>query len=164
MVEVKNVMETLIQNGIKDPENPTTKDILKLLELESKSQIDKETIKNYFLYANQAVPKLIEALEKLVSQHVSKEYMETLKSRIETLNEAFKNAKTEEEREKNQEEVHKILQLMKEESKEQRNYLLKIGFGVVGGVIILGGAAFTVKNKELGQKIIEEGLKVVKKN
>ncbi|MED3576077.1 hypothetical protein [Cytobacillus praedii] len=161
-MEREKLMELLIQNGIKDPENPTTKDILKLLELESENKLDNTLIKEYFQYVGTAVPKLFDTLQSYASQHVSKDYMKSLDKRIDTLNEAFNNAKTEEERNKNHEEVHKIFQEMKEESREQRNWILKLAMGTLGTLAILGGFAIGVRNKEAGKKIVEEGIKVIK--
>lgn len=161
-MEPDNVVKLLIQNGINNPVNPTTEDILKLLELEFENKLDRALIKEYFQYNRTAVPKLFDTLRTYASQHVSKDYMKSLDKRIDTLNEAFKNATTEEERNKNHEEVHKIFKEMKEETREQRNWILKLSMGALGTAVILGGIAIGVKNKEAGKKIIESGIKTIK--
>ena len=61
-----------------------------------------------------------------------------------------------------QQQISDLYDRIQNESDNQRTFLKQIAFGLMGTVVILEGVAISVKNKELGKKIVEEGLKAIK--
>jgi 3-dehydroquinate synthetase len=98
----------------------------------------------------------------LATQNVSKDYINSINKRIEKLDKEYLNTTSDEEREKNHQKVLELYKLIKEESNDQRDWIKTLGFGALGTIAVIGGIAVVTRNKEVGKKIVEEGIKVIK--
>ena len=100
-MEQEGIVKLLKESSIKNPENPSRKDLLKLLELEAQNKLDSAIVKEYFQFAANVIPQLLETLKSFAKEHVSKEYIESINKRIDVLNKEYENATTHEERDRN---------------------------------------------------------------
>lgn len=161
-MEKEKMVELLKELDIKNPESPSKKDILKLLELETNNKLDETLLKEYFQFQRGAVGVAFDALKSLATQHVSKDYINSINKRIETLDKEYLNTTSDEEREKNHQKVLELYKLIKEESNDQRDWIKTLTFGALKTLAVIGGIAVVTRNKEVGKKLVEEGIKVIK--
>ncbi|WP_174734353.1 hypothetical protein [Mesobacillus harenae] len=161
-MDSNEIIGLLREEGIKDPENPTNEELLKLLQLHSNNQLESDLVKNYFQFFSGVIPALTDSLKSFASQHVSKEVIGSLNKRIDMLNREYEKATTPEERDRNHQEIIEIYQMILGESEKQRGFLKSLGYGALGAGIIVGGIAISIKNKEASKKMVTEGLKYIK--
>ncbi|WP_286230453.1 hypothetical protein [Neobacillus mesonae] len=161
--------ELLKQQGISNPENPTEDDIKKIAELlrllEQKvnnNELDETMIQEYYKFAAGILPSTLKTLNDLASQNLGKDVINSFNKRIDALNKRFETEQNTEVLKIIQQEISDLYNRIQNESDKQRTWLKQIAFGAMGAGVILGGIAISVKNKEAGKKIVEEGLKVIK--
>jgi hypothetical protein len=161
-MENESFKELLKQEGISDPENPSNKDILKLLELNSNNKIDSTLLKEYFQFLTGTKPKVLDTLKSFAAENVSKDYIQSINKRIDVLNKEYESCKTEDEKDRNHQNILELYTLIKKESDDQRKWITNLSLATLGTVVVAGGIAITVRNKEAGKRIVEEGLKAIK--
>ena len=161
--------EYLQKEGVSNPENPTKSDIKKILALLPSSTItadnalDETLIKEYYKYLTGALPNIMKTLSDLAAQSLGKDVIRSLEKRIDALNKRYETEKDPELIEKIREELSEVYDRIEREADKQRDWLGKLAFGAMGTTIVLGGIAISIKNKEAGKKIIDEGLKAIQK-
>ncbi|WP_336883760.1 hypothetical protein [Priestia koreensis] len=165
----ENFKELLKQQGISNLENPTEADIkkiselLQILELKiNNNELDETIIEEYYKYATVVLPGTLKTLNDLAAQNLGKDVINSFNKRIDALNKRFETEPDPEVLKLIQIEISDLYDRIQNESDKQRAWLKQLAFGVMGGAVILGGIAISVKNKEAGRKIVEEGLKVIK--
>lgn len=160
--------ELLKQEGITNLENPTETDIKKIsellpiLELKVNNKLDETLIQEYFNYVAGILPTTLKTINDLASQSLGKDVINSFNKRIDSLNRRYETEKDTEILKSIQKEISDLFDRIEKESEKQRDFITKLAFGVLGSVVILGGIAIGVKNKEVGKKIVEGGTKLIK--
>jgi hypothetical protein len=160
--------ELLKEKGISNLDNPTESDIKKtiallpLLELKADTELDKTMIQEYYKFVAGVLPSMLTTVKDLAAQNLGKEVINSFNKRIDALNKKFDTEKDPEVLKMIQQEISSIFDRIEKESDKQRNWLTKLAFGIMGTVVLLGGIAIGIKNKEAGRKIVETGIKVIK--
>lgn len=161
--------ELLKKQGISNPENPNEDDIKKVAELSQilelrvdNNELSETMIQEYYKYATAILPNTLKTLNDLAAQTLGKDVISSFNKRIEALNKRFETEQDMEVLKIIQQEISDLYDRIQNESDNQRTFLKQIAFGLMGTVVILGGVAISVKNKEVGKKIVEEGLKAIK--
>lgn len=160
-MDKEKIMELIKQAGVSDPENPSIKEIIKLIELDSNNKLDENLLNKYFQFTADLMPQAFEALKSLANQNLGKNYIDSINKSIDTLNKEYENATSKEEKEENHQKILELYKLVEKESDKQRDWISKLAFGAIGAVVILGGLAIGTRNKEIGKKIIEGGTKLI---
>lgn len=155
--EFKDVLK---QKGI-NPENLTVSDIKKISELQQELN-DETLIQEYYNFFVGVLPNMLTTLKDFASLHLGKEVIDSINKRIETLNKRYETEKNMEVLKMIQGEISGLFDRVERESSKQRDWLTKLSYGVMGTVVVLGGIAIGVKNKEVSKEIIEGGIKVIK--
>ncbi|SES27885.1 hypothetical protein [Salipaludibacillus aurantiacus] len=165
----KQLVDILEEQGIDDLSNLTEKDIKKVpevLELITtkfeENELDQALIQEFYKFVSNNLPNIFNTLINLVSQHLGKETMETFNKRIDALNKRYEKEEDIEILKLITQEITDILDRVERETEKQRAWLSKLAFGALGTVAVVGGITVGVKNKELGKKIANEGLKYLK--
>ena len=153
--------ERRIQGNISNPENPTGADIKKILNI-LPNELDETLIQEYYNFVAAVIPSMLKTINDLASQSLGKDVINSFNKRIDTLNKRFETENNTEVLIMIQQEISDLYDRIEKESDKQREWLMKLAFGAIGTVAILGGIAISVKNKEAGKKIIEEGMKVLR--
>lgn len=148
----------LKKEGISNPEKPTESDMEKIIKV----NLDKTMVQEYYKYLTGILPNMLETINDLASKNLGKDVINSFNKRIETLNNRYETEKDIEVLKMIQKEISDIYDRIEKESDKQRGWLLKLAYGAIGGVVILGGVAIGLKNKEAGKKIAEEGIKLLK--
>jgi hypothetical protein len=158
--------ELLNQEGISDLENPTESDIKKLMELLPKLEvnaIDETTIQEYYKFLAGVLPNTLKTVNDLASKNLGKDVINSFNKRLDALNKRYETEKDTEVLKLIQQEISTIFGRIEKESDKQRAWIKSLAFGAMGTVVVLGGIVVGVKNREAGKKIIEEGMKVIKR-
>ncbi|WP_042347426.1 hypothetical protein [Bacillus massiliigorillae] len=152
------------EKGVKDPNNPTEKELKKLVKqlLKSSDENEKHLITQYFSSGVKVTDSAFKTIVALIEQNSSKNYMESIKSVIDRLKEDMSNAKTEKEKEYHFGKITELLRLQKEETDEQRKWITKMGLGVMGTAVCVLAFGVSIKNKDVGEKMLKSGLDMVK--
>lgn len=165
----KEFKELLKQQGISNLENPTEVDIKKISELSrlleqkvNNSELDETIIQEYYKFAAGVLPSTLKTLNDLASQNLGKDVINSFNKRIDALNKRFESEKDPDVLKIIQQEISDLYDRIQNESDKQRTWIKQLAFGAMGSIVVLGGIAIGVKNKEAGKKIVEEGLKVIK--
>ncbi|MFA1643631.1 hypothetical protein AB5N96_12270 [Chryseomicrobium imtechense] len=159
--------EYLKQEGVSNPEKPTKSDIKKILSLLPSSAttadnvLDETLIKEYYKYLTGALPTMMKTLNDLAAQSLGKDVVRSFEKRIDALNKRYETEKDPELIEKIREELSEVYDRIEKESDKQRDWLGKLAFGAMGTAVVLGGIAISIKHKEAGKKIMEEGIKAI---
>jgi hypothetical protein len=163
-MEQDKIFEYMMKKGVKNPEEPSEKEIRKLLGMmyNSDNELEKDFFKGYFNSMSSVGKAVIDGLKSLANSHVSKEYINSINKVIDQLNKDYEQAKSEEEKEKVYYRIIEQLDRIKQESREMRDFLKQLGLYGAGTAIIIGGAAVAVRNKELGKQIVNNGLEAFK--
>lgn len=160
--------ELLKQEGITNLENPTETDIKKIsellpiLELKNNNELDEILIQEYFKYVAGILPTTLKIINDLASQSLGKDVINSFNKRIDSLNRRYESEKDTEILKSIQEEISDLFDRFERESEKQRNFITKLVYGVLGLVVILGGIAIGIKNKEVGKRIVERGTELIK--
>ncbi|MDQ0481064.1 hypothetical protein [Guptibacillus hwajinpoensis] len=147
---------------VEKPEQPTKDEAIKLIEKASNGELSEYVFKQYFNYCGNAFTRALDSIEYLSSKNVSKDYMTMISDRMDKLNEQYLSAKDKESREANTKEFSELLNKAKLESDDQRNWITKLSYYSLTGIIIIAGVGIGMANKEVGKKVLEEGLNVFK--
>lgn len=142
----EELMKKIRKKGI-DPENLTSEDIKTLIEMDIKGQFGKEVFKDYLKESNTAYKTILDGLGSFIDTHVksSEKYLEVLDYRMKNLMKQSENAKTDEQKEKLDQQIEAILDRLKEEVNENRMQGHK--FALIAGsvaTVLAGGAVFLV--------------------
>jgi len=167
---VDNQLENLLKmQGIKNPSNLTENDIRKIPELlnsikesAKENALDQAVINEFYKFISNSLPRIFDSLNNLVSKHLGKEAMASFNNRIDSLNRKYEKEEDVEVLKMITKEISEILDRVERESDKQRAWLTKMGLGALGAVVVVGGITLGTKNKELGKKIANEGLKYLK--
>lgn len=158
--------ELLNQEGISDLENLTEVDIEKVMKLLPKLELntksDETIIQEYYKFLAGILPITLRTINDLATKNLGKEVINSFNKRIDTLNKRYENEKDTEVLKLIQQEISSIYDRIENESDKQRAWITNLAFGAMGTVVVLGGIAVGVKNKDIGKKIVEEGIKVIK--
>ena len=159
--------EYLKKEGISNPENPTKSDLKKILALlpspaiTADNVLDETLIKEYYKYLTGALPGMMKTLNDLASQSLGKDVLSSYGKRIDALNKRYEIEQDPELIENIREELSDLYDRIEKESDKQRDWLGTLAFGAMGTVVVLGGIAISVKHKDAGKKIMEEGIKAI---
>lgn len=156
----KSLSELLNEHGISSVEGMTLEDFKRVLDL---NITDPKVLKQYYSFISEAVPKVLQGINNLVSQNISKDVVKTFQMRVEALNKRFETEKNPEVLNSIRSEVSEILDRIQEESNSQRSWIKSIGFGAIGVTALAGAVVIGVKNKEVGKNIAQTGLNMLKK-
>lgn len=149
----------LIKDGVSNPENPTESDMEKIIKFDLE---DSTLINEYYNYLTGILHNMLVTINNLASKSLGKDAINSFNKRIDTLNKRYETEKDIEVLKMIQTEISDIYDRIERESDKHRGWLLKLTYGVIGGTVILGGVGIGLKNKEVGKKIAEEGLKLLK--
>lgn len=161
--------EYLKKEGISNSENPTKSDLKKILALLPSSAItadnvlDETLIKEYYKYLTGALPAMMKTLNDLASQSLGKDVLSSYGKRIDALNKRYETEKDPELIENIREELSELYDRIEKESDKQRDWLGKLAFGAMGTVVVLGGMVISIKHKDAGKKIMEDGIKAIQR-
>lgn len=165
----KQFVDILKEQGTSDPNNLTEKDIKQLPELinlvrekTEKNGLDQAMINEFYKFVSNSLPNIFDSLNNMVSKHLGKEAMMSFNNRIDSLNRRFEKEEDIKVLELITQEISEILDRVERESDKQRAWLTKLGLGALGAVVVVGGVAVSVKNKDLGKKIASEGFNYLK--
>ncbi|AUD12391.1 hypothetical protein CW734_00495 (plasmid) [Planococcus sp. MB-3u-03] len=106
---------------------------------------------------------MMKTLSDLASQSLGKDVIKSFEKRIDALNKRYETEKDPELIEKIREELSEVYDRIEKESDKQRDWLGKLAFGAMGTVVVFGGIAISIKHKEAGKKIMEEGIKAIQR-
>ncbi|MBT2583145.1 hypothetical protein [Planococcus sp. ISL-109] len=96
-------------------------------------------------------------------QSLGKDVIRSFEKRIDALNKRYETEKDQELIEKIREELSEVYDRIEKESDKQRDWLEKLALGAMGTAVVLGGIAISIKHKETGKKIMEEGIKTIQR-
>ncbi|WP_079478513.1 hypothetical protein [Halobacillus salinus] len=147
---------------VEKPEQPTKDEAIKLVEKASNGEISEYVFKQYFNYCGNAFSRALDSMENLSSNNVSKDYMAMISGRMDKLNDEYVRAKDKESREANRKEFSELLSKAKDESNDQRKWITKLSYYSLTGIIAIAGVGLGMANKEVGKKLLEEGLNAIK--
>lgn len=124
--------------------------------------LDKAMIQEYYKYLARILPNMLQTINNLASKSLGQDVINSFNKRIESLNKRYEIEKDVEVLKVIQKEISDIYDRIQIESDKQREWLMKLAYGAIGGVVILGGVAIGIKNREAGTKIAQEGIKLFK--
>lgn len=165
----KEFKELLKEEGISNLNNPTESDVKKILELlpslatKVNNGLDEALIREYYRYVKDVLPSIMKTINDLASQNLGKDIIRSFEKRIDALNKRYETEKDPKLLEMIREELSEIYDRIVKEGDKQRDWLTKLAYGTMGTAVVLGGIAIGVKNKEVGKKIVEEGIRALQK-
>jgi hypothetical protein len=158
-LEHKKVIDLLKTKGVKNPENPSSEDMVKIFEFFSsgRNELNKDVFKEYAKTINPSVNSVIDGLKSFANAHVSKEYIQSVNIVIEVLKKDYEKAKTEDEKNRIYSRIQEQLDRIMQESDENREWLKTLGKYGVGAAVIIGGVglAIVTRNTELLKRGIQ---------
>lgn len=159
-----NIIAFLKDKGVNNPENPNPDDMSKILDIlsESNNEFKKDIFKEYFKTVNPSVQSVIDGIKSLAKEHVSKEYINSINKVIDQLNKEYEKAETEEEKDNIYYKIEKLLDRIKAETHEQREWLKTLGKYGLGGAVILGGIGIAIATRNT--EVLKKGLQVINDN
>ena len=150
--------------GINNPENPSGKEIQKLLGMMAKNanESDAQFFKSYFASMPQVASAVIDGLKSLADANVSKEYINSINEVIKTLSEDYERAESKEERAEIYDKITLLLDRIQEESNNHRQFKKQLGLYASGTAILIAGVAIAVKRPEVGRQLLSKGIGMIK--
>lgn len=169
-MEKEQLVEKIIDLGM-DPDNLTSDNMNKLIEMQIKGEFGKDVFKEFVKENNTTYKTFIDGLDDITKIHesASDTYSQTLKWLVEDLRKESEKANTIEEKERIDKKIDDILDRLQKESKDNREHGLK--FGVLkASVAVVGigaGLYVSTKNPELlkkgAQMLVQESVKRILK-
>lgn len=135
--------------------------LLPSLAITADNELDETLIKEYYKYLTGALPNMMKTLNGLAAQSLGKGVIRSFEKRIDALNKRYENERDPGIIEKIREELPDVYDRIEKEADKQRDWLGKLAIGAMGTVVVLGGIAISIKHKETGKRIMDEGIKTI---
>ncbi|KMJ59379.1 hypothetical protein AB685_00355 [Bacillus sp. LL01] len=169
-MEREQLIEKIKNLGM-NPDNLTSENINKLIEMQIKGEFGKDVLKEFIKENNTTYKTFVDGIVNLTKIHesASDTYSQTLKWLVEDLRKESEKAITSEEKDRVDKRIDEILNRLQKESADNKEHGLKFG-KIVAGVAVVGlgtGIFVFTKNPELLKKgtqlIAQEAVKQVLK-
>ncbi|MEH7254288.1 hypothetical protein V7111_19380 [Neobacillus niacini] len=159
-MEREQLVEKIKDLGM-NPDNLTSDDMKKLIEMQIKGKFGKDVFKEFVKENNTTYKTFVDGLGNFTKIHesASNTYSQTLRWLVEDLRKESEKATTFEEKERIDKKIDDILNRLQKESKDNKEHGLKFG-KLLAGVAIVGlGAVLLVFTKN--PALLKKGTQMV---
>jgi hypothetical protein len=158
-------IEVMRELGVQNPNNPSEKDLKLIIDNYLKAQkIDQDIFTEYMKNVSPSVKELVGAVKSITKENkeLSEKAINSLDRVIKMLEKEYESAKTEDQKDKIWKRIETLLQAVREEVRENRNFALKV-FGIgAGAVVVLGGVGLFLATRGRNTEVIKQGVKQIK--